>query len=109
MGTGRIVQIKQLGGLHHRYVASELRRERLGEGARTMALSATITSRQPARLTAGPMNLEQMWRSLRSFLFIATSLIGALSLLISSKSPWGCQCQISAEIDRASSPAAPSK
>ncbi len=39
-----------------------------------------IIPSQPARLTAGPMNLEQMSRSLRSFLFMATSLMGAFSL-----------------------------
>ena len=38
-----------------------------------------IIPSQPARLTAGPMNLEQMSRSLRSFLFMEASLICALS------------------------------
>src|ERR1700733_2016144 len=34
-----------------------------------------IIPSQPARLTAGPMNLEQMSRSLRSLLFIEMSVI----------------------------------
>ncbi len=34
-----------------------------------------IIPSQPARFTAGPMNLEQMSRSLRSFLFIRFAVI----------------------------------
>lgn len=40
-----------------------------------------IIPSQPARLTAGPMNLEQMSRSLRSFLFMEVSLMTVLSYL----------------------------
>ena len=44
--------------------------------------SAGLIPSQPARLTAGPMNLEQMSRSLRSFLLIELSAVFALSQAI---------------------------
>jgi hypothetical protein len=46
-----------------------------------------IIPSQPARLTEGPMNLEQMSRSLRSFLFMEVSLICGLSYLLSPGKP----------------------
>ena len=41
-----------------------------------------IIPSQPARFTAGPMNLEQMSRSLRSFLFMPLSWFARLLLCL---------------------------